>query len=766
MRLVKATFDNFMELSGKIDFPNGKVVVIYGANLQGKTNVINAIRYAFLKRRKGGRKKAYDEFSLPTKEEVLGNQEARVEIIFSHGGKYYKLVRSVRRTDHSVRDRVSLFMKVASNSSIEWIKIEEDPQTFLTSELKTRLIDVLFAPESISGFKRLYSRDVEEALVELFKEVSTAKKIAEDFIKRVEQVEKGAQVELEKIKHDYKRFVESMAISPIKEWREYKSLKEYEPRKTAKKLEALINRLNKEILALKSDLIERLKEKKKQAKALERLSDEATFIKLAKLLKRRETLNKDLKIAKNLVCALSAITLEEGEVTIPNFNDQRFRKLGEKLHEYLAQARKLYREAMNKAVSMGIHIGIVDSRIEEKKRIKSLLLRKEKVERLEKGWLTKIKDKVHAVIPLKLLRDDPAYAQISPEPIPWGDEKEVRAYIEDLEKTIRTLEEIKKKWREAEEKFNNFKNSRKEFYDLLQEVEGELKNIERSVEECIRNISNDLAILGLDVKIPSMERERDIHELSKCLSKEISVKRANLTDEVNKMLSDLNIHIDEFTSSSIEKIIEEIEKRRKELTTLENCLEKLQSKRDDWLKKDEAYVDYTKMLKFVTPCLKQILNAILRESVDETMIREKIRDTFDEIMEQLVQMKLIEAKPLLEKHELRAAKFHYKGREVTHPAGAEKVFYSLAILTALAHCFDVPILMDEVANNLDTDNLEAFFRLIKDFTEKYGVQYILTVKKTKDFDLHGWVKDLADCLVIYELDGKRISLLPLGNGSS
>ena len=84
-----------------------------------------------------------------------------------------------------------------------------------------------------------------------------------------------------------------------------------------------------------------------------------------------------------------------------------------------------------------------------------------------------------------------------------------------------------------------------------------------------------------------------------------------------------------------------------------------------------------------------------------------------------------------------------------------------AILTALARHFDVPVLMDEVANNLDTDNLEAFFRLAKEFTERYGVQYVLSVKKTRDFDLHGWVRDLVDDLVIYRLDSKKISSLSL-----
>ena len=146
---------------------------------------------------------------------------------------------------------------------------------------------------------------------------------------------------------------------------------------------------------------------------------------------------------------------------------------------------------------------------------------------------------------------------------------------------------------------------------------------------------------------------------------------------------------------------------------------------------------------------------ILEKGVDEASIRRCISDTFHEIITRLVEMKLIEARPMLENGKLRA-KVIYKEHEITHPAGAEKVFFSLAILTALAYYFDVPVLMDAVANNLDTENLEAFFRLVKELSKKYNIQYILSVKKTRDFDIEGWVKELADDLVIYELDRKRI----------
>jgi len=41
-----------------------------------------------------------------------------------------------------------------------------------------------------------------------------------------------------------------------------------------------------------------------------------------------------------------------------------------------------------------------------------------------------------------------------------------------------------------------------------------------------------------------------------------------------------------------------------------------------------------------------------------------------------------------------------------------------------------------------------------------NVQYMLSVKETKGFDLDGWVKNMADSLCIYRLDGKKIAPCP------
>ena len=65
-------------------------------------------------------------------------------------------------------------------------------------------------------------------------------------------------------------------------------------------------------------------------------------------------------------------------------------------------------------------------------------------------------------------------------------------------------------------------------------------------------------------------------------------------------------------------------------------------------------------------------------------------------------------------------------------------------------------MIDEVANNLDSRNLPAFFNLVIEFMSEMQLQYVLSIKETRDFDLDGWVKDVADDVIIYELKGKSI----------
>ena len=134
--------------------------------------------------------------------------------------------------------------------------------------------------------------------------------------------------------------------------------------------------------------------------------------------------------------------------------------------------------------------------------------------------------------------------------------------------------------------------------------------------------------------------------------------------------------------------------------------------------------------------------------------------TYSEIVSLMLERHLVRATAEVSRGELKSL-VKYQGKTITHPAGSEKAFFSLAIVTALAHYFQTPVLIDEVANNVDSENLKAFFYLVNEFKDRYGIQYVLSIKQTKDFDLDGWVKEFWEDVAIYQIREKTISYLQL-----
>ena len=169
--------------------------------------------------------------------------------------------------------------------------------------------------------------------------------------------------------------------------------------------------------------------------------------------------------------------------------------------------------------------------------------------------------------------------------------------------------------------------------------------------------------------------------------------------------------------------------------------------------KDDFYSDYSAIPKLDDALTT--LNSIMNNSIDEEMLRQAVASAYSDNIMRMKERRLIQAVAEITKGTVRA-EVTYKDKVITHPAGAEKAFFSLAILTALGHYFRMPILIDEVANNVDSKNLQAFFNLVTEQKDKKALQYLLSVKETRDFDIDGWVKDIANDLVVYEVIDKNI----------
>jgi hypothetical protein len=239
------------------------------------------------------------------------------------------------------------------------------------------------------------------------------------------------------------------------------------------------------------------------------------------------------------------------------------------------------------------------------------------------------------------------------------------------------------------------------------------------------------------------------------VTKAVELKSKEYLDKLNRILQPLGIRVEEFSKREISTVLKELEKQKTSIPSYSEAIKLLNSQKEAWRSKDEEYVDYSVMPKLVEES-KEVMNSIINNSVDEEKLREAIASTYTDIINRMRERKLIQAIASISKGMMKA-EVTYKDKPITHPAGAEKAFFSLAILTALAHYFRMPVLIDEVANNLDSKNLQAFFSLVTELKDEKSVQYLLSVKETKDFDMEGWVKDIADEIAIYRIEGKNIT---------
>lgn len=772
MRLLWASFDDFMELSGEVEFPEGKIVVVYGANIQGKTNVINAIRYAFLRDVRRGEKKMYDDKALPTKAEVIPNtaEKADLQVVFEHEENVYKLVRVVRGAGRGASDVLSIFQRKGIprggwGDDREWAPLEGEPKDFLRRRLSTGLIDILFAPESAGGFKQLRDETVEVALGELFKEVSTAKRLVNDYHDRCKRVLTGAEAAQTQIKDRYQEFVAELGETApdIAKLAEFTQLKEYTPSMTQERLNALQEKMKNytrqfeegHLLKLLSDLAEKAKEHQK----LMDIADDPSG--LLKHLRRIQKLAQDQRRLGRLLGQLRRITLTEGIIPQPvSFNDSSLTESVTRTIAEAMKARDLSRHAHAKAAQLGIELESLGQTINAKARVETVLEGKAKRFRdKERAWITRIEREAYAAIEARLLMEEPAYAKLKSQPIPLGTREDKIAYLKKLRQELRDLRHLKAIYEEANRRLASANSKVEELHEDRDEIREDLNQDIENLREDTKKIEQSLAVfLGRRVKTPVLKKERDLSKLIAFLGETTARKGSRYLKQLNKELKDLELTVEKFSHNEIQTVSRKVRAAELALPRYRDALAKVDEGKKTWDENDEAYCDYTAMIELVKP-LARVLERVAEEAVDEGVLRKEVADTFQRIQEELKALGLIEATAQF--GETLMATVTYKGKEITHPAGSEKVFFSLAILTSLARCFQMPILMDEVANNLDWRNLEVFFEWARRLQEQMDVQYVLSVKETRDFDLDGWVKNMADSLCVYRLDRKKIAPYPL-----
>ncbi|MEM2612657.1 MAG: hypothetical protein QXO15_00325 [Nitrososphaerota archaeon] len=760
LKFKQVNLEGIMELNGTIHFPDGKAIVLYGINQAGKTNIINAIRYAFLRdlKARGKPKEEYDEWALPRREELIFDDEGKIKILFEHNNVPYVLERKI--LSHGRREESTLYQIDLPDQRI-------DVSTFLKNRLKVSLLDALFIPEIIGGFRRLYSGDIDKSIGELFKEIANLRQLTKSFIFRLNKMKSAAQAEIKNIETSYTEFCkEIQKLCPlVSDWNEYKNLITFEVDKTSQKISDLKAKTVKIIAKLEEESLVKdfgaLIEKAKQYSQINKLINEQKRI--SNNIVDLKNVNYDLKRLEKWRDSISRIKDVKSRIKPPpKLKDEKLMENVLNLLKIFERAKNFHKEALKLASEEKVKLENVEDTIKELKKVVFLLKKEIGIGREIPASITKIQGKVYAVVDAKLLVRDTSLADISNQPIPKGKLTEKKKYLPILDSKIKKLKTIKKYHKEEQTLFKKFVE---EGLPTLNRFIKNLKNKTEKLEDEIKCWSEELASLsssftGKKIKPKKIKKVQDVESYIKSININVSSSKDRYLKKVNLTLEQLGIpQIEELDVKKLQSILKQISEQIKNLPLLKKLEEFLGKEEQEWQKKCELYQDYMEVPSFAHE-ISSILQMILEKCFDEQKLKAKVASTYMDIIKIMQERNLIKATTEVTPQQLKGV-VRYKGKLISHPSGSEKAFFSLAILTALAHYFQTPVLIDEVANNLDSKNLKAFFELIKEFKDKYGIQYVLSVKDTRDFDFDTWVKDLRDDICVYGVQDKHVQMMAL-----
>ena len=768
MRLTKIAFANVMELEGSIAFPEGKAVVIYGENKAGKSNIIHALRYAFLSKviRGAGKASGYDELKLVSSKEIAPPQGiGRIFIEFEHDGKQFEIHREIdpyKDNNKILRKEAEEFRELDFNKTID-------------KELKAGLLNALFAPDSAMGFNHLNEKNIDAVIRELFKEIGNAKVLTKDFKQRIGKLKEEASARVTNIERDYSSFAnglrDGLKETPI----DLSNFETYAFDKTAEKISYVAEELKRYIDSIeKGELRKWLEEMKKRARDAKDVKELLTdsYQQTANSFQKMEEVSQDKEHLSLLLAALREAKLGSPVPQEPSkFYDGELDNHAKDIYQRLKEAQTRYSNALSLAQKEKIDFQVDNpARIKgDKEKVLKLLtmgilatdaprvkvdLVKISEPKLRAEGVASSEESVHGLIPLKLMDEDPAFTKLSPEPIPDAPEEYKREYAEILRRKIENLKIICEDKEKAEgfftAQFVSNLTALSGYSALLMENE---KKEKEKISRLVKDIHDKLLLFTReDIQMPKLDREEDLEPFSLTIRRIVSRRESDYREGVNEKVKSVGIQASEFSTHEIGSLLCKLTEMEKGLPLYRSIWADLtKQKRGEWENNDAEYADLT-YVPAVVDGIDRTLNTILDNAFDEQEVIRGIQETIVEINSKLVAEDLVNSCIEMGEGSLQLNKITYKDREITHPCGAERSFFSLATLTALAIYFRLPVIIDEAANNLDKNHLRHFISLIRDFVSSYDVQYILSIKETDDFPLDGWVREFADDLQIYEVD--------------
>lgn len=792
MRFLAVDFDGVLGVQGEVVFPENEPLVLYGENISGKSNVINALRYC-LNPPQGRRPSGYSEDKLPRKGEMLVEplENGSVTIYFAQGDELFKLEHRFSRTSSGVNRKEALYITEGEVPSehhlealedIDWGNRDETGVRSIDDKLNEKrvypeILDVLIAPSNIANFAEAVSGDIIDVPELIEREIERRRKRSEWYEEKLtmlknvcEREEDTLSGELQDLKqeflgHDFEaaglsddeaeaRFDDG--VEGLEEFRdtvseEHRELPDVQQR--VQEISTLVDRIqeqNKLVVAAEDAL-------KDKDKLVEWVTQQPEFEEAAETVREWRGVLENLPTKDNIDNIMSFSQPDTGGF------DFGLLKEGEKIKgrfETFAEMREKVKEAD----------GIRDKHDVPKERLEE---RRNELNRLIDSLDDPI-EKPDGIESVLFVDEDQAKVGVKEDDVEALDENPSYTNVSNTPQVVRTeagsdstepVEEYRESVKEVRDEIESAIAALDDARNLLAEFRGyvpeQLKEEQESLETKARyrkdkigdtrddwngvyaNLCEGFDDIG--EKETGFETVEEVEQTAEVIQEAVDNARDSIRTDLEGELAEVaDIAVpDEIDKESLEELVASLEEKQDELETARDELDDLES----WIDKNLDDVEEIDE-KLETVTVSRDVAAIGSLVFNEVKQNSDITEIVDEIAESIesnvrATYNHIFAGERLEFAHVGDGDFRctLNGNEITHPSGSQRAVISFGIMVSLATSFDLPILLDEAADRFDYIRLSQFLDFIGEITKDQGIQTCLVICKSKDIEEHAEVRD-------------------------
>lgn len=819
MRLLLLELKNVLGLNGLIGFLR-QPLILYGENLAGKTNIVNAIRYAFIP--KARQPRVYGEEKRVKRDELLiGSQSGEMAVYFEQGKKFYRLEYSFKRgRSRKVRQIQAVYETESVDipaglgdtelkrllDGLSWKRLDVATITGLKEKLMEiklypEILDTLIAPSNVRNFSEAVSGRLVAIPKVLEKRISRLHKNAEKSIANLEKLCSILEIEREvcdkrvcELEEDLKK----TACLPKKKVEEI-----FAKKKICQDLQILYEKAKEELEKIPAEVEATLKflvtlgtKYSRQATIIAEAENALPLSKdIVKVIKEDARLEETVSTLTGWsIClkALPSIKNLEGLVDfeIPSWKRFNFNMLArgeevKRLFELLESAKKLIIKA--REVTAEFDIPLKSREISNRMRHFRLALKDIKKPRPEPSgddaivYYSEEEKRTRVSIAVDVLVKNPQYLEgIHPLPFVHRPKKYTsKAYAKFQKTWINVLGTIVKKLNTARRALTEGKKNLKEIKGSLDLLKDEISLAKERKE-------------GNKTKLSKLQDAWKKAYFALCKMFDIKVEKVDLdtAEGINTSVNILGKALEETNRALMEGLKEELKKfpelrlprRLKKILRLKVTPENIQQfvkffkererelrnrgekqrKLIDWINTHLGEIGELERKREtieIVYAASVISGEVLREvfnNTDLTAMIERLSDSIKDCVRDACE-KILPDEP---------AKFEYIGKgnflctligsPITHPGGSHRATISFGIMMALSKEFGLPIILDEAIDRFTYTRLKPFLEYIDAVTSPSGPQIILVIRKSLDIERNPEVLDVLGGWSFYLAERKDV----------